>query len=334
MKHRICAALAALAIISAAPSAFADVKAGVDAWAQGDYIKALKVWRPLAQAGDADAQFNLAQAYKLGRGVPQDMNAALDWYQKALVQGHTQAEDAFGLILFQQNRRVEAMSYLQRSAERGEVRAQYLVGIALFNGDLIPRDWVRAYALMTRASAAGVDQASAALAQMDRYIPEPQRRDGLALAAAMEARKAQATAPALAGASQPIRPAPSTTPIRSATLPPSQPVRTPPSAPSVAKPSPVTPPAPSVVKPAVVPSVPATGAWQIQLGAFGEAARAQAHWKAISARVPALASSPHSLERAGAITRLLAGSLKSRTDADALCVKVKAAGADCIVKPK
>lgn len=321
MKHRICAALAVLAIIFAAPSALADVKAGVDAWAQGDYAKALKLWRPLAQAGDADAQFNLAQAHKLGRGVPQDMNAALDWYQKAAVQGHRQAEDNYGLLLFQQNRRPEAMPFLQRSAERGEERAQYLVGIALFNGDLIPRDWVRAYALMTRASAAGVEQASAALAQMDRFIPELQRRDGLALAAAMEMRKAQAAAPALAGVSPPIRPAPSTTPIRSAALPPSQPERMPPHA-------------PSVVKPAPGPSVPATGAWQVQLGAFGEAARAQAHWKAMAAKVPALASAPHSLEKAGAMTRLLAGSLKSRAEADALCAKVKAAGADCIVKPR
>lgn len=320
MKHRICAALAVLAIIFAAPSALADVKAGVDAWAQGDYAKALKLWRPLAQAGDADAQFNLAQAYKLGRGVPHDMNAALDWYQKALVQGHRQAEDAFGLLLFQQNRRVEAMPYLQRSAERGEVRAQYLVGLALFNGDLLPRDWVHAYALMTRASAAGVDQASAALAQMDRYIPEPQRRDGLALAAAMEARKAQATAPALAGASQPIRPAPSTTPIRSAALPPSQPAPLPVPSP---RPTPVAKAAPAL-----------SGSWQIQLGAFSEAARAQAHWKAMAAKIPALAAGPHRLEPAGAMTRLLAGSLTTRAEADALCAKVKTTGADCIVKPR
>lgn len=320
MKNRICAALAALALIAAAPSALADTKAGVDAWAQGDYAKALKVWRPLAQAGDADAQFNLGQAYKLGRGVPQDMNAALDWYQKALVQGHRQAEDAFGLLLFQQSRRVEAMPYLQRSAERGEVRAQYLVGLALFNGDLIPRDWVRAYALMTRASAAGVDQASAALAQMDRYIPEPQRRDGLALAAAMETRKAQATAPSLAGASQPIRPAPSTTPIRSAAVPPSQPA--PPPMPTP-KPMPVAQPAPA-----------STGAWQIQLGAFSEAARAETHWKAMAMKVPALAAAPHRLEKAWAITRLLAGAFQTRPQADALCAKVKAAGADCIVKPR
>ena len=67
---------ALLAVALAGPAA-ADVKAGVDAWAQGDYDKAVREWQPLADAGDADAQFNLGQAYKLGKGVPTDLAAAL-----------------------------------------------------------------------------------------------------------------------------------------------------------------------------------------------------------------------------------------------------------------
>ena len=55
------------AMIAGAVPALADVKAGVDAWQQGDYAKAIAQWRPLAEAGDPDAQFNLGQAYKLGR---------------------------------------------------------------------------------------------------------------------------------------------------------------------------------------------------------------------------------------------------------------------------
>ena len=56
--------------------AFAGVKEGVDAWLAGDYAKAVAEWKAPAAAGDPDAQFNLGQAYKLGRGVPQDTNAA------------------------------------------------------------------------------------------------------------------------------------------------------------------------------------------------------------------------------------------------------------------
>src|SRR3546814_11652875 len=63
----------ALASMLAAP-ALADVKDGVDAWQAGNYQAAVAEWRPLAIAGDADAQFNLGQAYKLGRGVLTDLN--------------------------------------------------------------------------------------------------------------------------------------------------------------------------------------------------------------------------------------------------------------------
>lgn len=319
----------ALALTVASGEAWADVKAGVDAWSQGDYARALSIWRPLADGGDADAQFNIAQAYKFGHGVPQDMNAAIDYYRRAAAQGHAQAEDNAGLLLYQQGRRTEAMPYLNRSAERGEARAQYLVGISLFNGDLLPRDWVRAYAMMNRASASGVAQATQALEHMDRFIPEAQRRDGLALAAAMTARAQQPDQKALdtppPPATAPWRPAPSSTPVRTADLPPSQPA-------PAAKPAPTTAStAPQAVQTAR-PAPRASGAWQIQLGAFSEKARAETQWKILSAKIPALATYTHSTEAAGALTRLLAGPFTTRADADALCDRVKAGGGACIVK--
>ena len=43
--------------------------AGVDAWTRGDFPAAVKEWQAGAARGDADAQFNLGQAYKLGKGV-------------------------------------------------------------------------------------------------------------------------------------------------------------------------------------------------------------------------------------------------------------------------
>ena len=80
---------------------FADTKAGVDAWQAGDFATAIKEWRAAADAGDPDAAFNLGQAYKTGRGVPQDLNIALDWYARAMNAGHVQAADLYGLTLYQ-----------------------------------------------------------------------------------------------------------------------------------------------------------------------------------------------------------------------------------------
>ena len=153
---------------AAAVPALADVKAGVDTWSQGEYQKAVAEWREPALKGDPDAQFNMAQAYKMGRGVKTDLNVALDWYSRAARQGHLQASDSYGHLLHYQGKIREALPYLQSSAARGEPRAQYLLGTELFNGVHIQKDWVRAYALMTRASSAGMAPASRSLADSAR----------------------------------------------------------------------------------------------------------------------------------------------------------------------
>ena len=103
--------LAALAMGLAAP-ALADVKAGVDAWSRGYYAAAVREWQPAADKGDPDAQFNLAQAYKWGRGVPQDFARAELLYAKAAQQGHLAAADNYGLLLFQRVQQAAAMPYI------------------------------------------------------------------------------------------------------------------------------------------------------------------------------------------------------------------------------
>ncbi|MFN3818024.1 SPOR domain-containing protein [Blastomonas sp.] len=190
---------AGLMALGTASPALADVKAGVDAWERGDFAGAIAEWREPAASGDADAQFNLGQAYKLGRGVPMDLKMAESWYKKAADKGHVQAADNYGLVLFQDNRREEAMPYIRASSARGEPRAQYVLGTAMFNGDIAEKDWVRAYALMTRASAQGLPQASRSLATMDKYIPLADRTKGTQLAAQLE-REATAERQRLAGA--------------------------------------------------------------------------------------------------------------------------------------
>ena len=183
--------LAAVATISAAPAG-ADVKAGVDAWSRGNYEAAIREWRPLAERGNPDAQFNLAQAYRLGRGVPADLARAEELFGKAATKGHLRASDNYGVLLFQRGERARAMPYLAASAGRGDPRAQYLLGLAHFNGDNVAKDWVRAYALLSLAQQAGLPQAVPALAQMDKYIPIDQRQQSVQLAASLAA-EARAT---------------------------------------------------------------------------------------------------------------------------------------------
>ncbi len=174
-------AFSAIGLLLSSPAS-ADVKEGVDAWTRGDYTAAVSQWKGPADSGDADAQFNLAQAYKLGRGVKQDLAKAEELFGKAADHGHMQASDNFGLLLFQRGERTKAMPYLVAASDRGDPRAQYLLGIAHFNGDNVPKDWVRAYALVSLAQQAGLTQAGGALAQMDQYIPLDQRQKSVKLA--------------------------------------------------------------------------------------------------------------------------------------------------------
>lgn len=294
--------LGAQAGIGAAPS---DVKAGVDRWMRGDYPGAIAQWRPLAEAGNADAQFNLGQAYKLGRGVPANAATAQSWYQKAARQGHEQAQVNVGLLLYNGGRRQEAMPWIRKAVELGDPRAQYILGTELFNGDLVARDWPRAYALMLRAADGGVPPAADNLNSMERFIPAEQRRQGVALAQRMGR-------PAGPGGMK-------TNLFPSAAVA----AATPRSAQVKA-----TGPAPR--RPAASPAPAAAGGrWRVQLGAFGSAANAQRAWAGLKGKVGALGSLQPNYVAAGAVTRLQAGPLAGRAAADRVCAAAKAAGAAC-----
>jgi cell division septation protein DedD len=347
-------AIALSGMLAATPS-FADVKAGVDAWAKGDYPRAITEWRPLAVAGDADAQFNLAQAYKLGRGVALDPVLAESWFRKAALQGHVQAADNYGLALFQAGKKTDALPWLQKSVARGEPRAQLVLGTMLFNGDGVPRDFPRAYALMTRASASGLQSASQTLAQMDQYISPADREKGTALAQQYALQSPPQSPPksSSSGASRatigetPARPSRVTSTPRPSNLPPSSlparvpgptrepaPTRepTPTREPSPVRQAQVKPPKPVPAKPAPAKPVAAkpapvraTGNWRVQLGAFRDQGNAETQWSKVRGK---LRGAQPFYAKANGVTRLQAGGFASKADATRAC---SASGVPCVI---
>jgi uncharacterized protein len=68
-----------LSIFCLSTPAQADFQEGMNAYKRDDYATALREWRPLAEQGDADAQFALGQLYANGQGVPQDYVQARQW---------------------------------------------------------------------------------------------------------------------------------------------------------------------------------------------------------------------------------------------------------------
>ncbi|MGI8943932.1 MAG: SPOR domain-containing protein [Qipengyuania sp.] len=343
-------------VLAAATPALADVKAGVDAWSAGDYATAVREWSGPAQAGDPDAQFNLAQAYRLGRGVEPDLGQAEALYRLAAAQGHVKAADNYGLLLFQSGRRTEAMPYIDAAAGRGDPRAQYLLGIAHFNGDLVEKDWGRAYALLTLANATGLPQARSAITQMDEYIPLADRQEAQLLAqrlkADAEARRSRqlAAVDLEMGAPQqvaaPVAIAPPPLPPRAGTATPvtvargpaqagadfTLPAGEPPIIETAVVPPSITQPGLAVTRDAPAPDAPAAmrGPWKVQLGAFGVAENADRLWQRIQGHA-ALAGATRENVSAGRLTKLMASGFPTREAAEQACNALKRSRQDCLV---
>ena len=311
------AALAGTGLSAAiAQPAAGDVRAGIDAWAAQNYGEAIQIWRPLADRGDADAQYNLAQAYFLGRGVPQNMTLAEQWYQRAARQGHPEATANYGLLLFQNGRRQEAIPFITRAADAGDPRAQYVLGTALFNGDLIERDAPRAYALMSRAAAQNLPPAVTQLAEMERLLSPQDRARGVELARDMRTAPPPVQIAARPTQDLPPRQTPPRTPPRPVRDPQ---VRTA----EVARPTPRPRPPVHTATRAASTVATAGGRWRVQIGAFSNEANARRAWGAVAGRLPGLRPS---YVRAGAVIRVQAGPLADRAAAQRACA---AAGHGC-----
>ena len=271
--------------MATAPLSAQSVRAGIDAWQKGDAAAAAGIWRPLAEKGDADAAFNLGQAYRLGKGVPLDLAQAQNWLERAARKGHVDAAATLGLLLFQNGNRVSGMRWLKAAAEAGEPRALLMVGTAMYNGDGVPQDSIRAYAYVSRAAAQGLAPAKATLADMDQIMPLEQRQKGLALAKEMAVGKKQPKAAA-------AKPAP-------------------------AKP-PATKPPVAAKAPAASPPV-AQGNWRIQLGAFSQKSSAEGLFGRLSGK---LAGRQAYYVPAGKVTRLQVGPFESRSAAAGACARL------------
>ena len=271
-----------------------SVKTGIEAWQSAQYEAAVTIWRPLAEAGDADAAFNLGQAYRLGRGVPANLPLAQTWFERAARKGHIDAQTTLGLMLYDMGNRTGALRWLKSAAEKGEPRAMLIYGTALFNGDAVARDPVLAYAYVSRAAAQGLEPAQRTLAEMDRMLPIEQRREGVALA------QAKAAAPT-------------------------------PDPPAAAKPAKTLSPIPAT-PPAEPRTTAAAGGWRVQLGAFSKRTSAEALFTSLSATAALAGRQPFYVE-AGAVTRLQVGPFESRAAAATACAALSKQGQPCFPVP-
>ena len=133
-----------------------DYETGRQAYDVGDFERAMAVWAPAAESGDAESQYGMGLLYANGYGVPLDDTLALKWYGLAAAQGHGEAQCALGVMHANgwgvPMDEVESMKWYQLAAENGVTAAQVSLGTMYQNGFSVEKDEIEALKWFTIAA--------------------------------------------------------------------------------------------------------------------------------------------------------------------------------------
>jgi hypothetical protein len=122
----------------------ADFQAGMDAYNRKDFGTAYREFLPLAEQGDAKAQFSLGLMYYNGYGVPEDDAEAVQWFRLAAKQGLAEAQYKLGLMYYNgwgvPQDYAKAVRWYRLAAEQGDPNAQYKLELMYESGKGAPKD--------------------------------------------------------------------------------------------------------------------------------------------------------------------------------------------------
>lgn len=97
----LAAAILALGLTVNTPVAQAGTwEDGVKAFTRKEYAAAAKLFRPLAEKGNAVAQYRIAMMHKMGLGVSKDRKQAQKWSRLAAKQGNADAQVLLGSLYY------------------------------------------------------------------------------------------------------------------------------------------------------------------------------------------------------------------------------------------
>jgi len=116
---------------------------------------ALKSLQEKAAAGDADAQCGLGKQFEFALGVPQDNKQAVLWLQKSAEQGNIIAQVELGVVFDKMQDYAQALIWYRKAAEQGNARAEYNIGLAYQDGEAVPKDAAQAIVWYRKAAEQG-----------------------------------------------------------------------------------------------------------------------------------------------------------------------------------
>ena len=156
-----------LVVACATGAAAGPIEEAVSAYQHGDYALAEQLIRPLAEQGNAEAQFRLGIMHQLGKGVPQDYREAVKWYRKAADQGDAQGQFSLG-VMYRSGVGIpqdyqEALKWFRKAADQGEAQAQHNLGVMYENGKGVPQDTKEAVKWFRRSAEHGFAPAQSVL---------------------------------------------------------------------------------------------------------------------------------------------------------------------------
>jgi TPR repeat protein len=118
------------------------------AYRRGDYAQSLKIYRSLADQGNALAQYSIGVMYDIGGGVKKDYQEALKWYRLAAAQGHASAQYSIGVMythgLGVTKNYQEALKWHRLAADQGNADAQYNIGYMYTHGIGVTKNYQEA----------------------------------------------------------------------------------------------------------------------------------------------------------------------------------------------
>lgn len=159
-------------------TATADFDDGLAAALRGDFATALREWRPLAEQGHADAQYNLGVMYDEGEGVSESTSEAMKWYLRAAEQGNSDAQYNLGATYDEgdgvpENNQAAAKWY-RLSADQGDSDAQFNLGAMYYAGEGVPQDIVLAHMWFNLAAAGGDSNGAEVRAELESSMTASQ----------------------------------------------------------------------------------------------------------------------------------------------------------------
>ena len=132
---------------------------GIDSFNNGEYVKALRIFRSLAEDGYAPAESYMGRCYHAGFGVDKNKDESMQWWYRAAEQNDPYGQFGIG-ICFESGMTLDksetpAVQMCRKAADQGLADAQFVLGMCYFEGIGVNRFYGEAIKLFRLAAEQG-----------------------------------------------------------------------------------------------------------------------------------------------------------------------------------